>query len=137
MISRGKTHIVDFAAGVARTRLTDRTGPAARAVMKEIGGRIKRSRRRLDLMSALATGWLPWGVEWDIGFAPKTPDDPRCGLLLVGRRYVLCCGHALGRKEAQDFVDAGLLQAGPPDTRDGTVTLVITEAGRYWLSENW
>jgi hypothetical protein len=90
---------------------------------------ITRSKRRLAIMSMLATGWLPWGVRWDHG-------DGFANLPLCGRKYIMCCGHVMGEKEAQKFVDAGLLMAGPPD-RFGRPTLVITDAGKPWLNQNW
>ncbi|KAB0269051.1 hypothetical protein [Microvirga brassicacearum] len=82
------------------------------------------TRRRLTILSALATGWLPWGVEW------------KPYLSLCGNEYILCCGHVMGRSEAQVFVDQGLLEAGDPD-RFGRPTLVITERGKGWLGSNW
>jgi hypothetical protein len=42
----------------------------------------------------------------------------------------------MGENEAQQFVDAGLLKAGPRDKFDRP-TLVITDAGKSWLSANW
>ncbi|MGO1079933.1 hypothetical protein [Inquilinus sp. CA228] len=87
---------------------------------------IRYSRRRVAIMSMLATGWLPWGVRWD-------EQDGFANLPLCGNEYIMCCGHAMGRKEAQRFVDAGLLQAGPNDHHKRP-TLIITEAGRRWVA---
>ncbi len=119
-------HVVSFSAEAAeRMRWPVRLGE-----VDDVSMRLRPSRRRLDIMSALATGCLPWGVA-DF-FEPK--EHP--SLSLCGRRYVLCCGHVLERKEAQAFVDAGLLWSGPPD-RFGRPTLVITAAGGQWLAANW
>lgn len=73
-------------------------------------------------MSTLATGWLPWGVEWSKE------------ITMHGREYILSCSHVLGAKEAQAFVDAGLLMASADSVKPG---LVITDAGREWLKLNW
>lgn len=84
---------------------------------------VKRTKRRVAIMSTLATGWLPWGVEW---FTALTRHR---------RSFILCCGHVMGVKEAQHFVDHGLLTIGADQfDRDG---LVITDAGRSWLQWNW
>jgi hypothetical protein len=90
---------------------------------------IRRSKRRLAIMSMLATGWLPWGTRWT--WNGEVPSLPLCG-----KRYVMCCGHALGSHEAGQFLEAGLLAPGEPDSM-GRATLVITEAGRLWLRANW
>lgn len=90
---------------------------------------VKRSKRRIAMMSMLATGHLPWGPDW------TDPDGFAC-LPLCGGRYIMCCGHVMQRREAQLFVDHGLLVAGPSGL-DGRPTLVITEAGRAWLAHNW
>jgi hypothetical protein len=93
------------------------------------GSRIKCTRRRLNIMSALATGWLPWGVKWKAELV-LSPGSRR-----KAARYILCCGHSLRRQEAQLFVSAGLLDAGVRE--GGILTLVITGAGRVWLEANW
>jgi hypothetical protein len=91
--------------------------------------KISGSKRRKNIMSMLATGWLPWGIEW-------SDRDPVPCLPLVGRQYVMCCRHALKAMEAQDFVDAGLLESGPLDWA-GRPTLVITDLGKAWLQRVW
>ncbi|MDH2313121.1 hypothetical protein [Methylobacterium brachiatum] len=99
-----------------------------------IGLRANRSRRRLDIMSMLATGHLPWGVDW------------HPWLTRSGNEWIMCCGHVLKFAEAQAFVTAGLLTpAGSgarihnthliADAKPGD--LVITAAGRVWLQQNW
>jgi hypothetical protein len=50
--------------------------------------------------------------------------------------YILCCGHVLSQKRAQQVVSAGLLDEGPLD-RHGRPTLIITPAGQEWLRLNW
>jgi hypothetical protein len=82
---------------------------------------LKPTRVNLSIMSALATGWLPWGVNWQRNLA------------FDGKTASLCCGHTLSRKETAAFLEAGLLraEAGKP-TR-----LEITDAGRQWLGRNW
>lgn len=99
-------------------------GPGYGDRRAEIAARLKPTRRRLTIMSTLATGWLPWGRQW----------EPH--LVLLGREYFLCCGLTCGAKEAQAFVDAGLLRAGSVD-RFERPTLVITPAGLSWLQSNW
>lgn len=84
---------------------------------------VKRSKRRVAIMSALATGWLPWGIEW------------HPALVQYRREFILCCGHVMGVKEAQSFVDCGLLTIGTD--QHGGDGLVITESGRIWLQRNW
>lgn len=89
------------------------------------------SERRLAIMSLLATGWRPpWGVNWAEA-GGETPNLP-----LVGHRWLMCREHALSRREAREFAEAGLLAPGEPDSM-GRATLVITEAGRLWLRANW
>lgn len=93
----------------------------------------KPSPRRLTMLSALATGWLPWGIEThpSLTFSWDENDRGRA----TGFGFILCCGHTMKPKEAQQFVSAGLLQAGK--TRHGEEGLVITEAGQHWLERNW
>lgn len=117
-------HLVDFSIVPADRTAGPDGGPGYLERRAAIAARIRPTRRRLTIMSTLATGWLPWGREW----------YPR--LVLIDRKYFLCCGHDLNVKESQAFVDAGLLTCGPSD-RFGRVTLVITDAGRSWLESNW
>jgi len=121
--TRSTTHCIDITRGAdLRDAPKHATHPACLSFQARIqASGIKRSRRRLNIMSALATGWLPWGVEWSKE------------ITMHGREYILCCGHTMRAKEAQAFVDAGLLMAG------GGVkpSLVITDAGREWLKLNW
>lgn len=103
----------------------------------EIGKRVKATKKRKNIMSMLATGWLPWGVDWrekgrTYGVLPLCAGDPP----KASGRYIMCCGHSMSWREAQDFVDAGLLMDGGKDTH-GRPVLVITEAGRAWLAANW
>jgi hypothetical protein len=97
---------------------------------REIAQRLGKSKRRIAIMSALATGWVPWGVDM------RQRGRVYADLPLCRREYVLCCGHVFGRKEAQLFVDTGLLMPGPPDLFDRPA-LIITDAGRVWLQMNW
>jgi hypothetical protein len=82
---------------------------------------LKPTRVKLSIMSALATGWLPWGVNWqrNLGYDGKTAS--------------LCCGHTLSRNETAAFLAAGLLR---PEADDPN-RLEITDAGRQWLGRNW
>lgn len=84
---------------------------------------VKATKRRLTIMSTLATGWLPWGVEWGAAL-------PR-----YENHFPLCCGHSMKRAEAQLFASAGLLEPGVD--RHGGEALVITEQGKAWLGQNW
>lgn len=101
--------------------------------LRAVSAAVRRSKRRITMMSALATGWLPWGVEWT-GDLPLCFDYSDAGRP-IHPRFILCCGHSMKPKEAQLFVDHGLLTAGPD--RAGAETLVITDAGKAWLSANW
>ena len=133
-------HSIDVTRG-AELRAIRQQNPGWRedeARIKACG--VKRTRRRLDIMSMLATGWLPWGTRWDHnGDAPCLPLSPRSRRDFrpaLRAEYIMCCGHVMKPAEAQQFVDAGLLMAGAPD-KHGRATLVITEAGKCWLEINW
>lgn len=137
-------HRIDFAAGRALidppcvvnvgpgepqpegTIRGDEYGPWAASLTK----RVKPTRRRLDIMSALVTGSLPWGVK-NFFVTRSVPSLPLCG-----REYILCCGHVLTEKLAQEFVNAGLLTEGPRDKFDRP-TLMATRTGEVWLSAGW
>lgn len=93
----------------------------------------KATKRRLTMMSALATGWLPWGVQWHPSLT-FFPAHQSLGAR-VPHEFILCCGHVMRQKEAQEFVSAGLLKAGTD--RHGGEALVITDAGMTWLDKNW
>lgn len=90
---------------------------------KEIAARIKPTRKRLHILSALATGWLPWGVKWPYGLSRH------------GSRWILCCGHTLSFAQAQALVAAGLLIE-CKNFRDENA-LAITKAGKIWLQSHW
>lgn len=105
-------------------------GPDRSARRREIAERIHPSRRRVNIMAALVTGWLPWGVDW------REPGTDRAVLSLCGRDYILCCGHVLKPGEARKFVAAGFLKDGGTD-RHGQVALVCTDAGRVWFGVHW
>lgn len=91
--------------------------------------RFRPSARRRNILSYLATGWLPWGVPWT-----RLPDGRGC-LIWSGWDYPVCCGHVVKPREAQDMVCAGLVEAGP--AIEQRPTLVITKAGREWLTAVW
>ena len=82
---------------------------------------LKPNRKKLTIMSALATGWLPWGVQWPHGVSRH------------GQGYALCCGHTLSPAAAAAFIAAGLIISKPSEPRK----LEITDAGRQWLARNW
>lgn len=90
---------------------------------------IKRSKRRIAIMLYLTSGWTPWGVH-------LSQNEPPALSLCDKNSYIMCCGHVMGRKEAQLFRDHGLLRAGPPD-RFKRETLIITEVGKAWLNVSW
>lgn len=97
----------------------------------EIAWRVPYPRQtELNILSYLASGFLPWGLDmrrWGAADISKH-----------GRKWIMCCGHTLTLKRAQVFVDAGLLMPGPPDARkDGKPTLVITPAGKEYLQLWW
>lgn len=86
-------------------------------------------------MSALATGWLPWGVQWNPSLTLAHDVSDKYPFNGVRPHFVLCCAHKMAPKEAQQFVSAGLLTAGV-DLHGGEA-LVITEAGKTWLAQHW
>jgi hypothetical protein len=107
--------------------------PTANAVRPDLP---RRSRVVLDMLSMLATGWLPWGIHWTRpGAVPH--------LLMMGKgsraRFVMCCGHALSRKQADALLAAGIVSFVPAGQAayQSEAHLVITEIGRTWLSYNW
>lgn len=101
---------------------------------KDRAAKIRRSKRRIAIMSALATGWLPWGVEWHPSLTLAWDYSAKT-LKPIQPEFILCCGHAMTVREAQLFVTHGLLTIGK--TRHGNDGLVITDAGRAWLQFNW
>jgi hypothetical protein len=63
----GQEHRIDVDSG---TDLRDHPEHASYGEMQAFWDRIKacgitRSKRRIAIMSMLATSWLPWGVRWD------------------------------------------------------------------------
>jgi hypothetical protein len=134
-VSKPLAHFIDVTRGADK-----RAGPTGsgghdiwRRESDGIALRMSPSRRRLDIMSALTTGWLPWGVDWRDHRGGEPVSLPLCK-----REYILCCGHVLRTKEAQAFVDAGLLMDGGFEEGErGRPTLVITDAGKHWLTRNW
>ncbi|WP_395175066.1 hypothetical protein [Roseibium alexandrii] len=82
---------------------------------------IKPTGRLRTIFSALATGWLPWGIEW----------KPTMSLHKEG--FILCCDHTLSPAYAGKLAAAGLLEL----TTDDHTAVKITEQGRKWLAENW
>ena len=102
--------------------------------------KIKPTKKLLTIMSALATGWLPWGVEWkpELHYMPseKPRYDPISGLTFGGSSacYALCCGHTISPKKSKEMIAAGLLE---PFERSGQKFLRITERGKSWLGQYW
>lgn len=127
----GQEHIIDFSLG-RQHRAPD--GSWDGAMRRDIADRVKPNRRSLNMMSMLATGWLPWGVDWQGLPVEDQPPPPFIALDSDGRRYVMCCGHSWTRREAQAMADAGLVA---PGWWTDAPVLTITEAGRIWLAENW
>ena len=108
--------------------------PAANGVRPDLP---RRTRVVLDILSMLATGWLPWGISW-----PKPGDVPHLPMIGKGVRtqFVMCCGgYSLSRKQADALLAAGIVALVPPGqaTYQTGAHLVITETGRTWLSCNW
>ena len=60
-------HRIDVTLGADRRRCPHPHYPGWRTWRAEVAARMKPTRRRLNIMSALATGWLPWGVDWRTG----------------------------------------------------------------------
>jgi hypothetical protein len=105
------------------------------AEMNALRLRVKPSGNLTAIFSMLVTGHLPNGIDWDHGDA--FPNLPFCrGSCGDPSRYIMCCGHTLTPKRAQQLVTAGLLDRGPLDS-SMRPTLVITPAGREWLRLNW
>ncbi|MGY0793111.1 hypothetical protein ACW7BJ_27410 [Azospirillum argentinense] len=99
---------------------------AVTAERTEIALRVPADWNRLIVMSALATGYLPWGEK-------AFPNQKTPCLSLKSGRYPVAACYAFTIETAQTFVDAGLL--GPAE--GSGEALVITETGRMWLLENW
>ena len=135
-----KGHPIKFDADAARKEAPE-PGKNWHAQMVGLKGRVRPSENLTAIMSMLVTGYLPNGVDWDNGDgqSPRLPFCPLVSKSLHGRdrpEYIMCCGHVLTPKKAQELVTAGLLDDGPID-RHGRATLVITPAGREWLLLNW
>lgn len=110
-------------------------GPGWYAEMSALRSRVKASGNLTAILSMLVTGYLPNAVDWDHG--DGFPNLPFCtGSRSGPAGYLMCCGHTLSPKRAQQLVTAGLLDQGPSD-RFKRPTLVITPAGREWLRLNW
>lgn len=90
---------------------------------------IRHTRRRVAMMTMLATGWLPWGIEWKPPLAAK-PRMPK-----VDGRFVMSCGYRIGGPEAKRMVAAGLVLV--EKTEDGRDALVLGPNGQSWLQEYW
>ena len=87
---------------------------------------IKPNRRYLTILSTLANeGLTPWGAKLGEG-----------SISLCSEKYILCDGYTMTPKEGQEFVDANLLEPGESN-HFGRPTLVISDAGRRWLTDNW
>lgn len=93
--------------------------------------KIEATPKLLTIMSALATGWLPWGIknEPQLSLCGPTSEDEQ-------EEFILCCGHTLSVEEFDELAKAGLLSYGELD-KFGRNTAVITEDGRAWLEQNW
>ncbi len=89
---------------------------------------IKPTQLIVNLMVTMATGFLPWGVDWR-----HKVDD---GSLQVGidfhkgHGWILCCEHVYRTPTMMTLVRRGLLTRGVP--REGVLQLVATERGRRW-----
>ncbi|KAF0135480.1 MAG: hypothetical protein FD152_1321 [Xanthobacteraceae bacterium] len=90
---------------------------------------IRHTRRRVAMMTMLATGWLPWGIEWKPPLAAK-PRMPKSN-----GRYVMSCGYSIGRAEAQRMIAAGLVVIEKDE--GGRDALVLGPNGQQWLKEYW
>ncbi len=120
-----------------RLKASPALGPKWHEEMAALKDRLAQSSNLTAIFSMLVTGYLPWGVDWDHNGEPFRL--PWCGGSRTFRepaRYIMCCGHTLSPKRAQECVSAGLLDAGPLD-RHGRASLIITPAGRDWLLLNW
>ncbi len=93
------------------------------------------TKNTLTIMSTLATGHLPWGIEWHPSLPLSWDYSKGHPVRACKYEFSLCCGHVLRPREAQQFVSAGLLAAGK--TQHGEDGLVITDAGKGWLEKNW
>jgi hypothetical protein len=130
-------HPVTFDASEA-SKAAPVEGPAWYAEMSALRLKVKPSGNLTAILSMLVSGFLPNGVDWR-----HNGDEPQRLPFCKARRgsgeqslYILCCGHALTPKRAQQLVSAGLLDEGPFDQHQRP-TLVITPAGREWLRLNW
>lgn len=121
---------VDVSRGVSRRCLRAvgvvNDPDAVSAERDEVALRVAPDWNRLVVLSALATGFLPWGeIAFPTQLAPCIQQR--------GGRYPVSSCFSFTIETVQIFVDAGLLAPAEwsPDA------LVITEAGRLWLMENW
>lgn len=89
---------------------------------------IKPTKRLVNLMVTLATGFLPWGIDW----RHKMDDGSlQCGIQRhSGRDFILCCGHTFKPATIMALVRRGFLTRGKK--RDGTAELIATERGKRW-----
>jgi len=93
--------------------------------------RLRPTRKVLDMLSMLATGWLPWGVAWN-HFARDGGSMP-----LDGAQFIMCCGHTLSKRRGYELVEAGLCAIAQKPDHLGRPCLIITDLGRNWLAWNW
>jgi hypothetical protein len=94
--------------------------------------RIKPNRRYLTIFSTMVNeGLTPWGAKLGDGSLSLCGGDDE-----EEKKWILCDGYTLTPKEAQELVEAKLLQGGEPD-HFGRPTLGITEQGRRWLTDKW
>lgn len=96
---------------------------------------IRLSEKLIHMMSALATGWMPWGIQMSEAAFPLcegSPDDEDGGMPL----YIMCCYYTLSVEEAEPLLQAGIVDNGPQD-EFGRPSIVITQRGREWLKDVW
>ena len=94
--------------------------------------KIKPTTKILTIFSAMATGYLPWGVklrETDLTRSGRTRmfeygDKPP-------HSWPLCCGFVFTDEEVEILLQAGLL------TQIGKDKMRLTAQGKQWLADNW
>jgi len=90
---------------------------------------IRHTRRRVAMVTMLATGWLPWGIEWG------NPDHPKPRMPKVDGRFIMSCGYTMGASEARRMAAAGVVSIEQMST--GREALVLGPNGQQWLQEYW
>ena len=99
---------------------------------------VKRTKRSFSIGFYLLSGWLPWGVDFGNPDADAPPSLSLCGVESGHgpREWILCCGHTIGPAEMSRWMEAGLVQPGPPD-KFSRPTVIAGPHLRAWVLAAW